>query len=161
MDCITAYVLFIKSGTQVGCDYGRFAFPGMLIGSAGTQVVLTGIKWVQQANIFRSRLTPSPLSVAVMTAVPPSMAGVAGATLQTAYQIGSSIALAIQAGLLTVNQGGIHNSANVQASWYFEFRGVVSTDYKNEVGRRGTTGDFCGSFVASIEMQCNEHTQEA
>lgn len=44
LSCIVAYVLWIKSGTQVGADYWRFIFPGMIIGSAGMQVVLTGVK---------------------------------------------------------------------------------------------------------------------
>jgi hypothetical protein len=60
-----------------------------------------------------------------MTAVPPSQAGVAGATLQSAYQVGAAVALSIQAGLMTVHEGGVENFANVQASWYFELGWTV------------------------------------
>ena len=44
----------------------------------------------------------------------------AGATLQTAFQVGSAVALSIQSGLLTVNPGSISNFENVQTSFYFE-----------------------------------------
>jgi hypothetical protein len=59
-------------------------------------------------------------NVAVMTSVPAEMAGVAGAVLQVALQVGSAVALSIQAGLFTINPGSIENFANVQASFYFE-----------------------------------------
>lgn len=98
---IVAYVLFSQSGTQVGKDYWRFLFPGFVFGSAGTMAVFTG------AN------------VGIMTSVPPEMAGVAGAVLQVSLQVGSAVAFSIQAGLLTVNEGGIENFANVQVSFYF------------------------------------------
>lgn len=69
----------------------------------------------------RSRLH----SVGVMKAAPPDKAGVVGATLQTAMHTSTVIALSIQAGLLTTHPGGIHNHANIQASWYFELGWVV------------------------------------
>lgn len=59
-------------------------------------------------------------SVGVITAVPPEMAGVASALLQIAFQAGSTIALAIQAGLLTVYPGSIGNWDNVKVSFWFE-----------------------------------------
>jgi hypothetical protein len=54
-----------------------------------------------------------------MTATPPSQAGVVGAIFQTSVQAGSAIALTVQAGLLTIYPGGIHDFRNVAASWYF------------------------------------------
>lgn len=54
-----------------------------------------------------------------MTACPPSQAGVVGAILQTAVQVGSAIALSIQAGLLTIHPGGINDFRNVAVSFYF------------------------------------------
>jgi MFS family permease len=99
---LVGYVLFSQSGTQVGADYWKFIFTGGILGSGGMMAVFTG------AN------------VAVMTSVPAEMAGVAGAVLQVALQVGSAVALSIQAGLFTINPGSIENFANVQASFYFE-----------------------------------------
>ena len=59
-------------------------------------------------------------NVGVMTSVPPEMAGVAGAVLQVALQVGSAIALSVQSGLLTIEEGGLSNFTNVKASFYFE-----------------------------------------
>lgn len=59
-------------------------------------------------------------SVGVMAAVPPEKAGVVGAALQTSMHSSTVVALAIQAGLFTVQEGGLENYANVQASFYFE-----------------------------------------
>lgn len=56
------------------------------------------------------------LSVGVITAVPAQTSGVASALLQVSFQAGSTIALAIQSGLLTVYPGSIGNWANVQVS---------------------------------------------
>lgn len=98
---IVGYVLFSQSGTQVGTDYWRYLFPGQIIGSAANMI------------------TFSALNVGIMTVVPPEMAGVAGATLQVALQVGSAVALSIQAGLMTTNPGGLENFANPQASFYF------------------------------------------
>jgi MFS family permease len=98
---IVGYVLFSQSGTQVGNDYWRFLFPGFVIGSAGTMAVFTGT------------------NVGIMTSVPPEMAGVAGAILQVALQVGSAVAFSIQAGLLTIYPGGIENFVNVRISFYF------------------------------------------
>lgn len=55
-----------------------------------------------------------------MLVAPPEKAGVIGATLQTAMHSGTVIALSLQAGLMTVEQGGIENFRTVHASWYFE-----------------------------------------
>lgn len=56
-----------------------------------------------------------------MTSVPPEISGVAGAMLQVALQVGAAISLTVQAGLLTLNPGGMTNYANVQASLWFQF----------------------------------------
>ena len=98
---ITGYVLMTR-GNQIGEDYWRFIFTGSLIGSAATMAVFTGT------------------NVCIITSVPPEQSGVAGATLQVAFQLGSAVALSVQAGLLTVNPGGISNFANVRTSFYFE-----------------------------------------
>ena len=98
---IVGYVLFTR-GNQIGGDYWRYIFTGSVLGSGGMGIVFTG------AN------------VGVMLSVPPEMSGVAGAMLQVAFQVGSAVALSIQAGLLTVNPGSIANFENVQTSFYFE-----------------------------------------
>ncbi len=59
-------------------------------------------------------------NVGIMTSVPAEMSGVAGALLQVSLQVGSAVALSIQAGLFTVNPGSIENFENVQTSFYFE-----------------------------------------
>ncbi|WVO21375.1 uncharacterized protein IAS62_002683 [Cryptococcus decagattii] len=59
-------------------------------------------------------------SVGAMCAVPANVGGVAGATLQVAYQVGAAVSFAVQAGLFTVNEGGISNFDNIRASLYFE-----------------------------------------
>lgn len=59
-------------------------------------------------------------SVGAMCAVPADVGGVAGATLQVAYQVGAAVSFAVQAGLFTVNEGGISNFDNIRASFYFE-----------------------------------------
>jgi MFS family permease len=99
---IVGYILFTRSGTQVGADYWRYLFPAFLIGSAGNFTMFNAT------------------SVGVMISVPPEMAGVAGAVLQVAFQIGSAVGLAVQSGLETINPGSISNFENVQASFYFE-----------------------------------------
>ena len=48
------------------------------------------------------------------------MSGVAGATLQVSLQLGTVIALSVQAGLLTLKPGTFENFANVQASFWFQ-----------------------------------------
>jgi hypothetical protein len=55
-----------------------------------------------------------------MQAAPAGREGVIGAILQTAMQTSGVIALSIQAGLFTINEGSIYNFTNIQASWYFE-----------------------------------------
>ncbi|WVQ82496.1 hypothetical protein IAT38_004625 [Cryptococcus sp. DSM 104549] len=96
-----AYVLWIESGDQVGVNYWKYVLPGYLIGPPAAMA------------LFNMN------NVGVMTSVPPAMAGVAGALLQVSSQVGNAIALAIQAGLLTVYPDGIYNFKNVQVSWYF------------------------------------------
>jgi len=106
---IVGYILFIQwDRDQAGWRYWAFVFPGSILGSAGMQAVLTGV------------------NVGVMTSVEPEMAGVAGAVLQVALQVGSAVALSVQAGLLTVNEGWLYNFSNVRTSWLFELGwGVV------------------------------------
>ncbi|OWT38397.1 hypothetical protein C362_03745 [Cryptococcus neoformans Bt1] len=99
---IAAYIMFAHSRTMVGEDYWRYIFSPMIFGSAGTMVAYTGV------------------NVLVMTSVPSEIAGVAGSMLQVSLQVGSAVALSVQAGLLTVHPGSIYNSANVQASYYFQ-----------------------------------------
>jgi hypothetical protein len=60
-----------------------------------------------------------------MLAAPPSKAAVVGAALQASMQTSTVVALAIQAGLLTLRPGGIYEFANVRASWYFELGWTV------------------------------------
>jgi hypothetical protein len=99
---LVALVLFITSTDRVGTPYWSYLFPGFIIGSGGMMTVFTAT------------------NVGIMTSVPASEAGVCGAILQVALQVGSAVALSIQAGLLTVNPGSIENFENVKASWYFE-----------------------------------------
>jgi hypothetical protein len=56
-----------------------------------------------------------------MTSVPPESSGVAGALLQVSLQVGTVIALSIQAGLLTLNPGSFEEFSNIQASFWFQF----------------------------------------
>ncbi|WOO79952.1 Efflux pump terJ [Vanrija pseudolonga] len=100
--CIVGYILFTRTSTFVGKDYWRFIFTGGLLGSGGNMTVFTA------AN------------VGIMTAIPPEMAGVAGALFQVAIQLGAVVGFATQAGMLTINPGGIANPANVHASFYFQ-----------------------------------------
>ncbi|OXG16671.1 efflux protein EncT [Cryptococcus neoformans Tu259-1] len=99
---IAAYIMFIFSGTHTGRDYWRYVFPAMLFGTMGMHIVFTAT------------------SVGAMCAVPANIGGVAGATLQVAYQVGAAVSFAVQAGLFTVNEGGISNFDNLRASFYFE-----------------------------------------
>lgn len=99
---IAAYIMFIFSGTHVGRDYWRYMFPAMLFGAAGMCIVFTAT------------------SVGAMCAVPASIGGVAGATLQVSFQVGAAVSFAVQAGLFTINEGGISNFDNLKASFYFE-----------------------------------------
>lgn len=100
---IVGYILFIFSngGTQNENDYWRYIFTGGIIGSAGTMLVFTAT------------------NVGIMTSVPPEMAGVAGAVLQVALQVGSAVGLSVQAGLLTVQPGNLSNWVNVRSSFIF------------------------------------------
>lgn len=99
---IAAYIMFAQSHTMVGKDYWRYIFPPMIFGSAGVMVAYTGV------------------NVLIMTSVPSEIAGVAGSVLQVSLQVGSAVALSVQAGLLTIHPGSIYNSANVHASYYFQ-----------------------------------------
>lgn len=98
---LVGYILFIFSEGMVGDHYWKFIFTGSVIGSAGTMLVFTAT------------------NVGVMTSVPPEMAGVAGAVLQVALQVGSAVALSIQAGLLTIEPGNLTNWVNVRISYIF------------------------------------------
>ncbi|KNX49765.2 hypothetical protein CNBG_9640 [Cryptococcus deuterogattii R265] len=99
---IAAYIMFAQSHTMVGKDYWRYIFSPMIFGSAGVMVAYTGV------------------NVLIMTSVPSEIAGVAGSVLQVSLQVGSAVALSVQAGLLTIHPGSIYNLANVQASYYFQ-----------------------------------------
>jgi MFS family permease len=99
---IVGYVLFVQNKNFVGADYWKYVFTGSIIGSAGMAACFTAT------------------NVALMTSVDPSVAGVAGAMLQVAFQIGSSVTFGAQAGLFTVNEGGLANYENVHASFYFQ-----------------------------------------
>ncbi|KAL7419423.1 hypothetical protein Q5752_006261 [Cryptotrichosporon argae] len=101
------YVLFAQAHTTVGADYWRYIFPGGLLGSGGMNAAFTGT------------------TVGVMLAVPSDMAGVAGAVLQVAFQAGAAVGFAVQAGLLTVNDGGVANYENIQASFYFQLGWII------------------------------------
>lgn len=71
-------------------------------------------------KVIVQELIQSKPSVGAMCAVPANIGGVAGATLQVAYQVGAAVSFAVQAGLFTVNEGGISNFDNLRASFYFE-----------------------------------------
>ncbi|WOO78243.1 putative MFS-type transporterc [Vanrija pseudolonga] len=103
----TGYVLMAQPHTYVGTEYWRWIFPAMIIGSGGN------------AAIF------SAVNVAVMVSSPPEMAGVTGAVLQVALQVGVAVAFGVQAGLLTTNPGGLSNVDNIHASFYFQVGWVV------------------------------------
>lgn len=64
-------------------------------------------------------------SVGLVLAAPPEQAGLVGAVYQTAMQSSTVIALSIQAGLMTLHEGGVHDFRNVRASWYFELGWTV------------------------------------
>ncbi|WVR09448.1 hypothetical protein IAU60_006515 [Kwoniella sp. DSM 27419] len=101
-----AYILFIFS--QHGSHaYWRFLFPSFILGSGAMMASFLGT------------------NITVMTSVPPSMSGVAGAMLQVALQVGSVVGLSVQAGLLTLKPGSFENFANVQASYWFQFGWAV------------------------------------
>lgn len=99
---IVGYVLMTRPKTFDSIEYWKFLFPGFIIGSSGMMASFTAT------------------NVGVMTSVPAEMSGVAGAVLQVSFQLGSAVGLGIQAGLLTVNEGGISNPSNVKASFYFQ-----------------------------------------
>jgi hypothetical protein len=76
-------------------------------------------------SVTMNRCPADKTRVGVMLAAPPEQAGVVGAILQTSMQTSAVVAISIQAGLLTVEPGGVHNYVNVQASWYFELGWVL------------------------------------
>ncbi|WWC60639.1 uncharacterized protein I303_103213 [Kwoniella dejecticola CBS 10117] len=98
---IIAYVLFILGGARTGRYYWSFTFIGSILGPAAMHTFFNCI------------------TVGAMMAVPPSEAGVAGAITQTALQVGSTIGLSIQAGLLTVYPDTYNDLRNTRISWYF------------------------------------------
>ncbi|BEJ11595.1 hypothetical protein CspHIS471_0200550 [Cutaneotrichosporon sp. HIS471] len=104
---IVGYILFVQSKDFIGSDYWKYVFSGSIIGSAGMAACFTAT------------------NVALMTSVDPSVAGVAGALLQVSFQIGSSVSFGAQAGLLTVNEGGLANYKNIHASFYFELAAMA------------------------------------
>ncbi|WVQ82157.1 hypothetical protein IAT38_004285 [Cryptococcus sp. DSM 104549] len=102
------YLLMIYSrGVVAHGEYWRWLFPAFVVGTLGNMAAFLG------ANLT------------IMTAIPPRMSGVAGATFQVALQIGGVVGLAIQAGLIARNPGGIANFSNVQRSFWFQFGWAV------------------------------------
>ncbi|KAL1409332.1 hypothetical protein Q8F55_003314 [Vanrija albida] len=99
---VVGYVLFTRTSTFVGTHYWRFIFTGGLLGSLGNMAIYTAT------------------NVGIMTAIPPEMAGVVGALFQVSIQLGAVVGFATQAGMMTVNPGGISNPDNVHASFYFQ-----------------------------------------
>ncbi|OCF72080.1 hypothetical protein I204_07344 [Kwoniella mangroviensis CBS 8886] len=92
---IGAYALLTQSEDQLGTNYWESVFPPLIFGSGGAMMVY------------------SATNVGVITAVPPSIAGIAGGLIQVSFQAGSALALGIQAGLLTVHPGSLGNFKNV------------------------------------------------
>lgn len=99
---VVGYILMSRPTVIVGTNYWRYIFPGMLLGSGGNMAAFIGT------------------NVAIMTSVPAEMSGVVGAVLQVGLQLGATIGFAVQAGLLTVNEGGLTNPENLRASFYFQ-----------------------------------------
>lgn len=95
---VVGYVLMTLPSRYDNEEYWRYLFPAFIVGSGGMSLVFTAT------------------NVGVMTSAPPDMAGVAGAVLQVAFQIGSTVGLSVQAGLLTVGEW----PHNVKASFYFQ-----------------------------------------
>jgi hypothetical protein len=98
---LVGYILSIFSEGETGSRYWKNIFTGNIIGSAGLMLVFTAT------------------NVGIMTAVPADTAGVAGAVLQVALQVGSAVALSVQAGLLTIEPGNLSNWVNVRISYIF------------------------------------------
>ncbi|WOO76899.1 putative MFS-type transporterc [Vanrija pseudolonga] len=103
----TGYVLMAQPDTYVGKSYWRWLFPCFIIGSGGNMACFSAI------------------NVAIMVTSPPEMAGVTGAVLQVSLQVGTAVALSVQAGLLTTHPGSITNPANLRTSWYFQIGWIV------------------------------------
>ncbi|WVN87505.1 uncharacterized protein L203_102687 [Cryptococcus depauperatus CBS 7841] len=98
------YLLLIYSEGEIYHNaYWKWLFPAFVVGSGAAMMSFLGT------------------NITVMTSVPPEISGVAGAMLQVALQVGAAISLTIQAGLLTLNPGGINNYSNIQASLWFQF----------------------------------------
>lgn len=110
-------LIFSKGALHHG-GYWRWHFPAFIIGAAFGSIVLAMIKYVCLPVLLAGA---DETSIIVLQSVPPSMAGIAGALIQISYQVGISVALAIQAGLLTIRPNGVLNWANVQAAFWFEF----------------------------------------
>lgn len=103
----TGYALMSQPESYVGNSYWRWVFPGSIIGSGGNMACFSAI------------------NVAIMVSSPPEMAGVTGAVLQVSLQVGTAIALSVQAGLLTTHPGSLTNVANIRTSWYFQIGWIV------------------------------------
>lgn len=58
-------------------------------------------------------------SVAVIQSVPPEQAGVASATLQTSFQIGSTVSIGIATALQQSVGGGIQDWESTRAGFYY------------------------------------------
>ncbi|KAK8854629.1 hypothetical protein IAR55_003368 [Kwoniella newhampshirensis] len=103
-----SYILMIYSDGEIHNNgYWRWYFPAFIIGSGAAMASFLGT------------------NITVMTSVPPSASGVAGAMLQVSLQVGAVLGLSVQAGLLTLNEGSITNYSNVQASFWFQFGWTV------------------------------------
>ncbi|KAF8583733.1 MFS general substrate transporter [Ramaria rubella] len=92
--------------------YWSFVFPGFLVGAAGMTIVFVGVNPV---NLH-------PSSIAVFAVTPPEVAGVVGAILQCALQLGSSAGAAIVTSIQTsvqVNHGGPNGFQGRTAGLWF------------------------------------------
>ncbi|KAK1922228.1 major facilitator superfamily domain-containing protein [Papiliotrema laurentii] len=94
------FVPFIYGDGEIGTKYWKYYFPSFVIGAALEVIAFLA------ANIT------------IMTSVPPSMAGVAGALFQSALQNGVVIAYSVQAGLMTVHPGSVANFDNVRIGFW-------------------------------------------
>ncbi|ORX35382.1 major facilitator superfamily domain-containing protein [Kockovaella imperatae] len=105
--CIIAYVLWTQAPSYTGLDYWRWVLPGMLIGSAGMQVILLSG------------------NVGIMMTAPPDLTGAVGAVYSMSTQLSVVVALSIQAGMWSVHPGGIHDRSNIRLSFYVELGWLV------------------------------------
>lgn len=54
-----------------------------------------------------------------MSNVTPETSGIAGAMVQTCFNLGITLGLSIQAGLFTIHPGRVENFQNLQTSFWF------------------------------------------